>query len=175
VFLGAIIVLALAEFGLYLISPTLTSVVVLLIVFFTAFNLLEALLPSLVSRVAPGDCRGTAMGFYSSAQFFGAFLGGLLGGLVQGRFGLQSVFLFAALAVVAWLVLALPMKPPRKLGSYIYKVEVADQAGADRLVRELSGVAGVAEAVVVPEDGLAYLKVDRQVFSETGLPGSAVP
>jgi len=113
------------------------------------------------------------MGFYSSAQFFGAFLGGLLGGLVQGRFGLPAVFLFAALAVVAWLVLALPMKPPRKLSSYIYKVEVVDQAGADRLALELSGVAGVAEAVIVPEDGLAYLKVDRQVFSESGLPGAA--
>jgi MFS family permease len=175
VFLGAIIVLGLAEFGLYQIFPTLTGVVVLLIVFFTAFNLLEAMLPSLVSRVAPGDCRGTAMGFYSSAQFFGAFLGGSLGGLVQGRFGLPAVFLFAALAVVAWLVLALPMKPPRKLGSYIYKVEVADQAGADRLARELAGIAGVAEVVIVLEDGLAYLKVDRQVFSESGLPGSAVP
>ena len=170
VFLGAVVVLGLAEFGLYLIFPTLASVVVLLIVFFTAFNLLEAMLASLVSRVAPGDCRGTAMGFYSSAQFFGAFLGGLLGGLVQGRFGLPAVFLFAALAVVAWLVVALPMQPPRKLSSHIYKVEVADQAGADRLSRELAGLAGVAEAVVIPEDGLAYLKVDKRVFNESLLP-----
>jgi MFS family permease len=170
VFLGAVVVLGLAEFGLYLIFPTLASVVVLLIVFFTAFNLLEAMLPSLVSRVAPVDCRGTAMGFYSSAQFFGAFLGGLLGGLVQGRFGLPVVFLFAALAVMAWLVVAVPMQPPRKLSSHIYKIEVADQAGADRLSRELAGLAGVAEAVVIPEDGLAYLKVDKRVFNESLLP-----
>lgn len=170
VFLGAVVVLGLAQFGLYLIYPTLASVVVLLIVFFAAFNLLEATLPSLVSRVAPGDCRGTAMGFYSSSQFFGAFLGGLLGGLVQGRYGLPAVFLFAALAVVAWLLVALPMKPPRKLSSHIYRVEVADQAGAERLSRELAALAGVAEAVVIPEDGLAYLKVDRQVFDPARLP-----
>jgi len=170
VFLGAIVVLGLAEFGLYLFSPTLVSVVVLLIIFFAAFNLLEAMLPSLVSRVAPGDCRGTAMGFYSSAQFFGAFLGGLLGGLVQGWFGLPAVFLFAALAVAAWLLLALPMQPPRKLSSYLHKVAVTDPADADRLEQELTGVAGVAEAVVVLEDGLAYLKVDRRVFDERRLP-----
>ena len=170
VFLGAITVLGLAELGMYLFSPTLIGVVVLLMVFFSAFNLLEAMLPSLVSRVAPGDCRGSAMGFYSSSQFMGAFLGGGLGGVVQGMYGLQTVFLFAALALGVWLLVALPMKSPRKLSSYMYKVEVVDQAGADRLTRQLVGMAGVAEAVVIPGDGVAYLKVDKQAFDPAGLP-----
>ena len=103
VFTGAIAVLVVAEAGLFLVSLTLVQVVFLLFLFFAAFNLLEAMLPSLVSRVAPADCRGTAMGVYSSAQFLGAFLGGVVGGLVQGRYGLQAVFLFAALALLAWL------------------------------------------------------------------------
>jgi MFS family permease len=130
------------------------------------------MLPSLVSRVAPADCRGTALGFYSSAQFLGAFLGGTLGGIVQGAYGLHGVFAFAALLASGWLLVAAFMTPPRKLSSYIYRTEVTDQAGAERLRAQLSALAGVAEAAVVVEDGLAYLKVDKQVFDERRLPGA---
>lgn len=172
IFTGAILVLAVAETGLFLLSPTLTHVVILLIIFFAAFNLLEAMLPSLISRVAPVDCRGTAMGVYSSSQFMGAFLGGALGGLVQGRFGIPAVFLAAALLLLIWLLTAIPMRPPRKLTSYIHRVDVEDQAAADRLAREMAGLAGVVEAVVVLEEGVAYLKVDKQVFDAATLPGS---
>jgi MFS family permease len=139
-------------------------------VFFTAFNLLEAMLPSLVSRVAPVDCRGTAMGFYSSSQFFGAFLGGVLGGLVQGWFGLQVVFAAAALLLLFWLATAMPMQPPRKLANYVHRIDALDTADAERIARELTGLAGVAEAIVIPEDGVAYLKVDKQLFDAATLP-----
>jgi predicted MFS family arabinose efflux permease len=171
VFTGAIAVLVIAEAGLFLSSLTLWHVVFLLFVFFAAFNLLEAMLPSLISRVAPVDCRGTAMGVYSSAQFLGAFLGGALGGLVQGRFGLQAVFLFTALALLVWLVLALTMQAPRKLASYIHRIGVVGPEDADRLGRELAARAGVEEVAVDPEAGVAYLKVDRQVFDAGSLPG----
>jgi len=128
------------------------------------------MLPSLISRVAPVDCRGTAMGVYSSSQFLGAFLGGTLGGLVHGRFGLHGVFLFTALGALLWLLVAASMKPPRLLASYIHKVAVTDPADAERLSRELSGIAGVAEAVVIADEGVAYLRVDKRVFDETSLP-----
>ena len=170
VFIFAIAVLGLAELGLFFLPLTLVNVVVLLFVFFTAFNLLEAMLPSLVSRVAPVDCRGTAMGFYSSAQFMGAFLGGALGGVLQGLYGLQSLFLGGALLVLVWLLVAASMAAPAKLSSYIYKVEVRGAEDAGRLSRELAILDGVAEAVVVPEEGVAYLKVDKQVFNEDSLP-----
>jgi len=172
VFLGAVALLVVAEAGLFLISPTLTHVILLLFVFFVAFNLLEAMLPSLISRVAPADCRGTAMGVYSSSQFLGAFLGGALGGLVQGRFGMQAVFLFTALALLVWLIAALSMQAPRKLGSYIHKLGRVESGDVERIRRELAALEGVAEAVVVPEEGVAYLKVDRQVFDAATLPGS---
>jgi len=169
VFIFAIAVLGLAELGLYILPLTLVSVVALLFVFFTAFNLLEAMLPSLVSRVAPVDCRGTAMGFYSSAQFMGAFLGGSLGGMLQGMYGLQALFLGGALLVLVWLLVAASMAAPLKLSSYIYKVEVKGPGDAERLSRELASLDGVSEAVVVPEEGVAYLKVDKQVFNEAAL------
>jgi MFS family permease len=170
VFLGAIALLMLAQLGLYLVPVTVASVVVLLLMFFTAFNLLEAMLPSLVSRVAPADCRGTAMGFYSSTQFFGAFLGGALGGWLHGQFGLHSVFVCAAGAALAWLLLAVSMVPPAKLGSVIYRTGVSGDEEVERLTRQLSGLAGVAEVVVVAEEGVAYLKVDKRIFDESMLP-----
>ena len=170
VFLVAIAILIVAELGLYFVPVTVTGIVVLMFVFFTAFNLLEAMLPSLISRVAPVDCRGTAMGFYSSSQFFGAFVGGSLGGLLHGQYGMQAVFLCAALGALAWLLLALPMSQPLMLSNYIYRLDSRTPIDREALTRQLAGQAGVAEAVVVVEEGVAYLKVDRRVFDVSALP-----
>jgi predicted MFS family arabinose efflux permease len=170
VFLFAIALLVAAELGLFLVPVSVFSVVALLFVFFTAFNLLEATLPSLISRVAPVDCRGTAMGVYSSSQFFGAFLGGTLGGVLHGRFGLHAVFIVSAAGALVWLLLALSMTPPAKLSSYIYRLDADFDGDAAALTRRLAGMAGIAEAVVVPEEGVAYLKVDRQMFDAASLP-----
>lgn len=170
VFLGAIALLVIAELALYLVPVSVAGVVVMMFVFFMAFNLLEAMLPSLISRVAPVDCRGTAMGFYSSSQFLGAFIGGSLGGLVQGMYGIQAVFLCAALGALAWLLLAWPMTQPLKLSSYIYRLEPGVSVDREALTRQLVGLAGVAEAVVVAEEGVAYLKVDKRIFDASTLP-----
>jgi predicted MFS family arabinose efflux permease len=170
VFLFAIALLIAAEIGLFVLPVTLYSVVFMMFVFFTAFNLLEAMLPSLVSRIAPADCRGTAMGFYSSSQFFGAFLGGALGGLLHQYYGTHAVFLCAAAGATLWLLLALSMSRPEKLSSYIYKIEAVEPGDTAQLAQRLLALAGVAEAVVVAEEGVAYLKVDKQVFDEASLP-----
>ena len=74
-------------------------------VFFSAFNLLEAALPSLVSRLAPAHLRGAAMGAYSTSQFLGAFVGGTLGGIALGRVGADGVFVWAAALTLLWLPL----------------------------------------------------------------------
>ena len=168
VFLAAIVLLLAALVGLYALPASVVSVVAMLLVFFTAFNLLEAMLPSLVSRVAPVDCRGTAMGFYSSAQFMGAFVGSVLAGWLHGAVGLHAFFLLAAGATLVWLLLAVGMVPPAKLSNYIYRLH--GQADADGLTERLRGLAGVSEAVVVAEDGVAYLRVDRRLFDEASLP-----
>lgn len=75
------------------------------IVFFSAFNLLEASLPSLVSRLAPDHMRGAALGAYATSQFLGAGIGGVLGGVMLQRFGLSEVFAAAAALTVIWLPL----------------------------------------------------------------------
>lgn len=77
------------------------------IVFFSSFNLLEASLPSLVSRLAPTHMRGAALGAYATSQFLGAFVGGVLGGLMLQHLGVSAVFSAAAVLTLLWLPLLL--------------------------------------------------------------------
>jgi len=169
VFVGAILTLALTEFGLLNGSDTVLAMAALLLIFFTAFNLLEATLPSLIAKMAPSDAKGTAMGVYSSSQFLGAFAGGVLGGWLRGLLGLKGVFAFATLAALAWLLIAWTMRPPPYLSSYLLNVGELDEAEARLLTVRLSAVPGVAEAVVVAAEGVAYLKVDRRTLDEAAL------
>jgi len=130
--------------------------------FFVAFNLLEATLPSLISKVAPAASKGTAMGVYSTSQFFGAFIGGVVGGWVQSHYGMPGVFWFSALAALLWWGVAWGMAPPNYLSSKLLRVGVMDAAQASELELQLSQIKGVGEVGVVAEEGVAYLKVDLQ-------------
>lgn len=169
VFLGAILVLALAQLGLAEWHRQLWVVTLMLFLFFAAFNLLEASLPSLVSKVAPAESKGTAMGVYSSSQFMGAFVGGVAGGSLLGYAGLTAVFVLGGVMALLWLVLAASMREPRYLASYLLNVGIIDEAAARKLAVELTRIRGVAEAVVIAQDGVAYLKVDRKALDEEAL------
>jgi MFS family permease len=164
VFLLGIVLLALAEAGLAKFPTQLYTIAFCLVVFFTGFNLLEALLPSLISKIAPVDLKGTAMGVYSTSQFLGAFLGGTLGGFLLGRFGPEGVFWFNGGVLLLWLTLALGMTPPRPAKSLLVPVSLRDPKDATSLAQALRGLPGVIEAVVVPDENLAYLKVDEKLL-----------
>jgi MFS family permease len=174
-FVGAILVIALAELGLSLFHASVLSIALLLFVFYSAFNLLEAILPSLIAKVAPPDRKGTAMGVYSSSQFFGAFIGGAAGGWLHGHFGLGSVFLFCGVVALTWLALAASMQSPRYLGTRVLRIGPQDPAGASELAARITAVRGVAEAVVIAEDEVAYLKIDQHQLDEDALQAFAVP
>ncbi len=169
VFVGAVAALLLAELVMALGHAHLATLVGGLIVYFVAFNVLEATLPSLVAKTAPPDMKGTAMGLYSSAQFLGAFLGGVLGGAVLQYFGLGAVFVFTAAVLALWLVIAATMAAPRYLTSQVLSVGDVSEAEAADLASRLAAIPGVAEAVVIPEDGVAYLKVDTHTLDQEAL------
>jgi predicted MFS family arabinose efflux permease len=169
VFVGAIAVLVVAVSAMML-SQNLFETAFALWLYFAAFNLLEASLPSLIAKVAPPQSKGTAMGVYSSAQFLGVFVGGAMGGLLHGRYGISGVFVFDIIVLLAWLYLAATMRSPRYLSSYVLRVGPVDGAAQAReLSNELTAVQGVAEAVVLVEDGVAYLKVDSKALDEEAL------
>ncbi len=132
--------------------------------FFAAFNVMEASLPSLVTKIAPATSKGTATGVYSSSQFLGIFAGGVVGGWVQQRIGPTAVFEAAGALALLWLLVAATMRRPSYLT--VRLVRIGSGADAGRLSARLLQVPGVAEAVVVPEEGVAYLKVDSKRFDE---------
>jgi len=114
VFLGAIVTMAISDAGLGVFHQQLAQVALLLLLFFTAFNFMEASLPSMVSRLAPPDRKGTAMGLFSTSQFLGAFIGGGIGGWLLGYSGASGVFDGCAIAAGVWLLAAAGMRPPQR-------------------------------------------------------------
>jgi predicted MFS family arabinose efflux permease len=112
-FIASVMAIVLIEFILSVIPDNgFYALIFLMLLFFTAFTFLEAMLPSMVSKVVPIQFKGTAMGFYSSFQFFGIFLGGALGGLLYTQENLMSLFLFCAIVGVIWLMLAYRLPNP---------------------------------------------------------------
>jgi MFS family permease len=154
-FLGGIATLLLSE-AMLLVDRQHISFSLCL--FFTGFTLLEAFLPSLVSRAAPAARKGSAMGIYSSAQFFGIFIGGICGGWLFGHTGFLGVYLFCFGLAGLWLVLAYFMQPPRML--VMQMLRVAPETW-DELAEELKRIPGIVETTFVPEDGIAYLKMEK--------------
>ena len=113
VFLGAIALLMVAMLAAPALTHTaLAGLVTFLMLFFIAFNLLEAMQPSLVSRLAPAHVKGFAMGVYNTTQAFGLFLGGIVGGALAKRFGDNMVFYVCAALAAIWFVAAFSMQPP---------------------------------------------------------------
>ena len=87
------------------------------IVFFAAFTLLEAQLPSWVSKVAPSESKGLALGIYTTSQFSGIFLGGVVGGLLQNTLGTLGVIFWSILLLLLWLICVLDLKSPTLVAS----------------------------------------------------------
>jgi MFS family permease len=112
-FLGGIATLGLAELLSWFSMSHVSLATLNLFLFFTGFSILEAFLPSFVSRTAPPSRKGTALGIYSSSQYLGIFAGGILGGWVYGVFGVQYVYLFCMLLALVWWAIAFGMKNPQ--------------------------------------------------------------
>jgi predicted MFS family arabinose efflux permease len=169
VFAGAIAALVFADLGLMQFHNTLPGIIGFLWLFFTGFNLLEATLPSLISKTAPGDLRGTAMGVYSTCQFLGAGIGGGVGGWCYGKFGAAGVFLFCALAALSWFLMSLSMKPPRYWANLLISLENLSEQDANKFVAEMLKLIGVEEVTLRYDEAVAYLKVDNQQLDEDQL------
>jgi MFS family permease len=108
--LAAGTLMVVVQLGLRWLAPTVTALAFWMLVFFVAFNILEASFPSLTSRLAPASARGLALGIYNTTQAIGLAVGAALGGWLAKHFGSGSVFVFSALAMAAWVALATGMR-----------------------------------------------------------------
>ena len=164
VFVGAIITMVVCLLGLAELGHIGWLLLLCFFTFFVAFNLLEASLPSLVSKQAPPEAKGTAMGVYATCQFLGAFVGGSTAGLVLQYFDAPALFLFAAMFTLLWCFVALSMRAPRPL----VDLSVAVPQGF-RDVDRILGVKGIHEVRFGEHGATLRIKVDQDVFVETEL------
>ena len=142
--------------------------VVALFFYFAGFNFLDASLPSLIAKAAPAGSKGTAMGIYSSAQFFGIFVGGVGGGVLLKHFGVVGVFTSATILAIVWLLIACKMPAPKYLSTKVVKLNQVSHL-PDDLMQALLKIKGVEEAFVVSEQQVAHLKVDKSKLDEAAL------
>lgn len=166
VFVGAVALMLAAQIGLSLAMGHLWGIVWALFCYFVAFNLLEASLPSLISKLAPVSAKGTAMGVYNTAQALGLFTGGLVGGWLAQHFGFAVVFEFCVVLMAAWLIVSLSMAAPPAIKTRLFRVGRLSEDEAALLRAQLAGIPGVVEAAVLAEEGVAMLKVKLSGWDE---------
>ena len=114
VFLSSVAVLFLVQAGFLLAPRSIAAIAILLLVYFVAFNILEASMPSLVSKIAVAEVRGTAIGVFNTAQALGIAAGGAVSGLMKQNFGADAVFVVGLALVALWWIVASPMHPPAR-------------------------------------------------------------
>ncbi|HIG14510.1 MAG TPA: MFS transporter [Gammaproteobacteria bacterium] len=140
-----------------------------LVIFFTGFNLLEALLPSLVSRVAPSALKGTALGVYNTCQFAGVFVGGAVGGVIFGHFGPAGVFLLMGTLLALWWIVVLLGDVPELMNSVTVYLEDMPAAQFEKRIAALRQLPGVYDVTVLAGQNMVYLKVSPSGFHNASL------
>jgi len=169
VFVGAIAALTLMQLGFAFVPPSFWTLFALLLIFFTAFNLLEASLPSLVVKISPADKKGTASGVFSTSQFLGAALGGAMGGYFYQHYGHDGVFIFTATIGALWTLAALTMDKPLPLSIASVAIDDLKEGEAESIKNKLLAYDGIYEVVVLADEKRVYFKIDRKVIDEATL------
>ncbi|HBI22295.1 MAG TPA: MFS transporter [Legionella sp.] len=163
VFIGSVIVMGLSQFILAYNYSNWLLICTMMFVYFIAFNILEANLPSLVSRFAPSSSKGTAMGIYSSSQFLGIFAGGALSGVIYQSAGFQGIFIINGCISLVWLGMSLYMQPNQYQLTLVipYAGTTHEKLG---LMQALRTLPGVQEAVYDSTERCIYLRVNKATY-----------
>jgi MFS family permease len=151
---GLAVVFALLIFG----QHSIIYLMILVSLFFTCFNYLEANFPAMVSNIAPAGKKGSAMGVYASFQFFGAFIGGVLSGSIGELLGIKWVFVLASILCCIWLLLIRGLRATNRLKRYTLKT---NSQTSDLTIQQLSKLEGVVDITLVPDEQVMYLKAEQ--------------
>ena len=178
VFRLAILIVLVGQCVLFSGADQAISLIAGLVCFFVGFNLLEAMLPSLMTRLSPGYAKGTAIGVYNTFDFAGGFAGGALGGILLGLFGSSGVFAFCVLATLMWLLVASTGRTPQLRNSVTLRLDRERDLTSGAIEQGLGALNGVDEVTVLPKDCVAYLRVDESCFDPKqahAVPGVLAP
>jgi len=170
VFLVSIVLMLAVQAASLLWLQSMVGIGLILLGFFVAFNILEAMLPSLISRIAPASARGTAIGVYNTTQALGLFAGGAAGGALMQHYGAASVFVFGLALAALWFLIAAPMCVPARVASRAFPLARTGAAADPLALREqLVCLRGVRDAVIMPERGVAMLTFYPDTFDENAV------
>lgn len=136
------------------------------VVFFSAFNALESLLPSMVSQIAPPDSKGTAIAIYNVFQFSGVFIGGLAGGWTYGEYGSNGVFLFCGGMITIWLLIGCVFSRFSLTGTRIIEMGHLNDSQRSDLIARIGTLNGIREVSIVDGETVAHLVVDELVYDD---------
>jgi MFS family permease len=175
IFTTCVAALLVAEIVMSVTHHVMAGLVVGMFIYFVAFNVLEASLPSLVSRLAPAAGKGTAMGVYSTCQFFGVFCGGIFGGMMYDAFGVNGVFMLSAAVALVWLLLCRGMRFPMNMTREMIFIAKLSPAEIDRLVGKIRLLDGVEEVSMIAEESMIYMKVDKTRYQPDAMAGLLKP
>ncbi|MCL6270071.1 MFS transporter [Sansalvadorimonas sp. 2012CJ34-2] len=169
IMIGVVTLLFIAQGMIWANQSNLAWLVGSVLLFFMAFNYLEATMPSVVSRIAPAGSRGTAMGAFATCQFLGAGLGGIIAGLAYQLWGGTGIFVVGAIATAIWWLLSVTMNNPPYVSSIVLDLYPVVPSEANRMSDRLAAVAGVKDVTLIVEEQTAYLKIDKQQLDEQHL------
>ena len=158
----SIVIVGIAQLILGSSHSSLYPMLFAFLLFFIGFNFMEAVLPSLVAKYANVNTKGTAMGVFSTAQFTGIFVGGLVGGYIATHWGRSEVLYMGAVIALIWYLIAMTLPTP-----VFYKaktVHLRDEylKNPEQTASTLMQITGIKEVAIAPEEGAAYLKVDKE-------------
>ncbi|PWY56865.1 MFS transporter [Legionella qingyii] len=164
IFLSSVLTMTLAQLLLAYTFQNWFGLCVLMLIYFVAFNILEAALPSLVSKQANPNNKGTAMGIYSTSQFLGLFIGGALSGVLYQWDSSQGIFITNAILGVLWLIISISMKSNVSVSTLILPYPWSERK--ENIITQLLNIKGVIEVALAENEQVIYLRVNRESYTE---------
>lgn len=166
VFVLGIALVGLAQLALIFSLHSVWWMGLALVVYFIGFNILEASLPSLVSKIAPSDLKGTAMGVYNTLQSIGVFSGGIIGSKMYVAYGFVGVFGFCGVMMGVWWVLAVLSPAPKPVKNVVFALPSVWHHRLDELSGSLKNVAGVETISFSADKNNLFIKALQHDFDE---------
>ncbi|OSI14717.1 MFS transporter [Neisseria dumasiana] len=164
VFIGGIVCVIAAQTALVFSLHSIAVITVCMIIYFIGFNILEASLPSMVSKIAPSDLKGTAMGVYNTLQSVGLVVGSACGGYLLKHYGFSGVFIFCSLLTLVWLLIAATAPAPRPVKNMGFTVGETWQGRETELYSALKNLPAVEEIQFSQDHKTVYIKALQKGF-----------
>jgi len=144
-------------------SDSKQSIMIILLIYFIAFNFLEATLPSLISRLSPKNLKGLVLGAYNTSQSLGIFVGGILGGFIASQFNDKAIFILSGVLLAGWLALMIRFIFPSSKNDMVIKIKPEFFNQSDKaknaVFNKIQRLDFVDEALIFPNESYIIIKL----------------